>query len=98
MRSMVEGARAGVAAEGQPHGVELVGGGVCIRHLHRLRRSPSPVNGGGLKRQSRATWKPAKDWLTGISSRALMFRWGGKVATQNRVSAMSAPVIGWAPP
>ncbi|MNU63033.1 hypothetical protein D3C71_522780 [compost metagenome] len=48
--------------------------------------------------QPRATWKPAKDWLTGISSSALMFRCAGRVATQNRVSAMSSPVIGWAPP
>ncbi len=44
--------------------------------------------------QSRATWKPANDWLTGISSSALMFRWAGRVATQNRVSAMSSPVMG----
>ncbi|MNX87306.1 hypothetical protein D3C86_1192310 [compost metagenome] len=71
--------------------------GACIRPLHRLRRSPSPVNGGGLAGQSRATWKPANDWLTGINSSALTFRCGGRVATQNRVSAMSSPVIGFAP-
>lgn len=54
-------------------------------------------NGPG-RSQSRATWKPANDWLTGISSSALMFRCAGRVATQNRVSAMSSPVIGAAPP
>ena len=47
--------------------------------------------------QSRATWKPAKDWLTGISSMRLMFRCGGSVATQKIVSAMSSAVIGRAP-
>ena len=42
----------------------------------------------------RATWKPAKLWLTGISSIVLMLRCGGRVATQWIVSAMSSAVIG----
>ena len=53
--------------------------------------------GGALPDQPRATWKPAKDWLTGISSMRLMFRCGGSVATQKIVSAMSSAVIGRAP-
>ncbi len=99
MRSMVEGARSGAALRKLGGGgVQRIEDGVCIRTLHRLRRSPYPVNGGGWEDQPRATWKPANDWLTGISSSALMFKCGGRVATQNRVSAMSSPVMGWAPP
>ena len=42
----------------------------------------------------RAIVKPAKLWLTGISSIVLMLRCGGRVATQWIVSAMSSAVIG----
>src|SRR3546814_7726966 len=41
---------------------------------------------------SRATWKPAKDWLTGISSMLLKLRCAGWLATQKMVEAMSAAV------
>src|ERR1044072_4221059 len=44
-----------------------------------------------------ATWKPAKLWLTGISSIALMLRWGGRFATQWMVSAMSLAGSGGTP-
>src|SRR6185437_14269841 len=61
------------------------------------------VAGGGASSQrggpqpSRAICSPAGDWLTGITSRRLILRCGGRLATHHTVSAMSRPVIGCAP-
>jgi hypothetical protein len=46
---------------------------------------------------SRATWKPANDWVTGMISSRLTLRCGGSDASQRMVLAISSAVIGWAP-
>ena len=45
--------------------------------------APAPVK----RRPAAPTWKPAKLWLTGISSSVLMLTCGGRVATHQMVSA-----------
>lgn len=62
-----------------------------------LSEAAGGVEGAGITRQARATWNPAKLWLTGINSSVLMLRCAGSVATHQIVSAMSAAVIGSAP-
>ena len=47
-----------------------------------------------LGQAPRVTVKPAKLWLVGISSMALMLRCGGKLAIHQMVSARSSAVIG----
>lgn len=51
----------------------------------------------GADAQSRATWNPANDCVTGMISSRLMLRCGGSVATWKICSAMSSAVIGLAP-
>ena len=71
----------------------------CEKPRDLLDRGALVVNFAATDGQPwRATWKPAKDWLTGINSIRLTLRCSGSVATQKICSAMSSAVIGLAPP
>lgn len=81
---------------------EAAEAGRTCKHTRRRKRDwgGGEFDPSGARRpvySVRATWKPAKDWVTGINSSVLMLRCGGSSATHNIVAAMSAPLIGFAP-
>ena len=67
--------------------------GQALVNAHGL----APSTGADLNQASRFTVKPAKLWLTGISSIVLMLRCGGRLASHQNRSERSSAVIGSMP-
>src|SRR3546814_5054759 len=62
--------------------------------LHLPGRHAAGVGRGRRLYASRWICSPASDWLTGITSKRLMFRCGGRLEIHHTDSAMSPAVIG----
>ncbi len=54
---------------------------------------------GRATRSAASSGKPCAPaaWSTGLTSSSSMLTWGGRLATQTRISAMSSAVSGWVP-